>query len=244
PLACLQPGDGAAARGFRFGLPAGPLARQTAASRSVCGIIGFPRDARMNDHAGATTEDRRDEFLRYLSERVETIGRRVDRFLRSGWDINGIALLHSEALRLGEASREHGVQEVLLPLEKLAEAMEQTLRLQLLPDVEVGGRVCELVQLLSDSTPPPPELPDPGPLPEVHIEAMSQLAQADVAQARAHAEELFRTSGDAWGDGVQLFGKLPSREHGELTLPQARVTGHDSRAPQVSRGRFAPITPV
>ena len=159
----------------------------------------------MNDHAGATTEDRRDEFLRYLSERVETIGRRVDRFLRTGWDINGIALLQAEALRLVAGSREHGVQEVLLPLEKLAEAMEQILRLQLLPDVEAGGRVCELVQLLSDSAPPPPELPDPGPLPEVHIEAMAQLAQADVAQARAHAEELFRSSGDAWESAAKCI---------------------------------------
>jgi len=198
----------------------------------------------MNDQAGRTTEDRRDDFLRYLAERTETIGRRVDRFLRSGWDINGISLLHAEALRLGEGSREHGVQEVLLPLEKLAETLQQTLRLQLLPDVETGGRVCELVQLLSDAAPPAPELPDPGPPPEIEIEPMAQLALEDVAQAKAHAEVLFRTSGDSWGDGVQLFGKLPSREHGELAMPQARVTGHDSRVPDMPRGRFAPITPT
>ena len=198
----------------------------------------------MNDHAGATIEDRRDDFLRYLAERTETIGRRVDRFLRSGWDINGIALLHAESLRLCAGSREHGVQEVVLPLEKLAEALEQALKLQLLPDVEVGGRVCELVQLLGDCAPPPPELPDPGPPPEVDAEAMLQSAQADVAQARAHAEELFRTSGDAWGDGVQLFGKLPSSEPNQLSMPEGRINGTGTRAPEMARGRYAPTTQV
>jgi dienelactone hydrolase len=91
----------------------------------------------MNDQAARTTDDRRDEFLRYLSERTETIGRRVDRFLRSGWDINGISLLHAEALRLGEGSREFGIEEVLLPLQELAETLQRTLKLQLLPDVEI-----------------------------------------------------------------------------------------------------------
>jgi len=202
----------------------------------------------MNDHAGATTDDRRDEFLRFLSERLDAIGRRVDRFLRSGWDINGVSIMHAEALRLGEGSKRFAVTEVQAPLEDLANALRQVVSTQILPDVEVGGRVCELVQLLSDVAPPPPELPDPGPPPEPQIDLMAQRVHADVEQARAHAQELFRTSGDAWGDGVQLFGKLPSSEPGKISMPEARVTGYDSRnaeapaTPQVARGRFAPIT--
>src|SRR5204862_2947715 len=158
----------------------------------------------MNDHAGRTTDDRRDDFLRYLAERTAAIGRRVDRFLRSGWDINGISLLRAEALRLSADSRRYGVTDVLLPLEKLAEALQDVLAQEGLPDVEAGGRVCELVQLLDEAAPEPPALPDPGPPPEPQIDLMAQRVHADVTQARAHAEELFRTSGDAWGDGVQL----------------------------------------
>jgi EAL domain-containing protein (putative c-di-GMP-specific phosphodiesterase class I)/PleD family two-component response regulator len=198
----------------------------------------------MTDSAGATPDDRRDEFLRYLAERTGAIGRRVDRFLRGGWDINGISLLHAEALRLGAESRRHDVSDVLLPLEKLAEALQQVLARDELPDVEVGGRVCELVQLLEEAAPEPPALPDPGPPPEPQVDLAAQHGNADVQQARAHAQELFRTSGDAWGDGVQLFGKLPSREAGSLSMPEARITGHDSRPPDIKTGRYAPITPA
>jgi EAL domain-containing protein (putative c-di-GMP-specific phosphodiesterase class I)/PleD family two-component response regulator len=196
----------------------------------------------MKDSAGARPDDRRDEFLRYLAERTAAIGRRVDRFLRAGWDINGIALLHAEAVRLGAASRRYDVADVLLPLEELAQALQQVLDTESLPDVEVGGRVCELVQLLDEAAPEPPALPDPGPPPEPQIDLIAQRVHEDVQQARAHAQELFRTSGDAWGDGVQLFGKLPSREAGSISMPEARVTGHDTRAPATQRGRFAPIT--
>jgi EAL domain-containing protein (putative c-di-GMP-specific phosphodiesterase class I)/PleD family two-component response regulator len=196
----------------------------------------------MNDQAGPTTDDRRDEFLRYLAERTERIGRRVDRFLRSGWDINGLALLHAEAKRLREDSARNGVDEVDLPLEKLAGTLEQALSGDALPDVELGGRICELVQQLDDAAPEPPALPELPPPPEPQVDLMAHAVQVDVQTARAHAEELFRSSGDAWGDGVQLFGKLPSRESGEIAMPEARVTGVDSRA--MPRGRYAPLTPT
>src|SRR5688500_8227308 len=114
----------------------------------------------MTEYDGAPSAASRDAFLRYLSERTDTIGRRVDRFLRSGWDINGMAVLHSDALRLGEGSARHGVTEVATPLRELAVLLEKALEQQDLPDVELGGRLCELVQLLSDAAPPPPELPD------------------------------------------------------------------------------------
>src|SRR4249919_311883 len=145
----------------------------------------------MNDQAGASTNDRRDEFLRYLSERTEIIGQRVDRFLRTGWDINGLALLHSDASQLYSGSELHAITEVLPTLRSLAEALEIALEQEQLPDVELGGRLCELVQTLSDVAPPPPELPDPGPPLESVVEELTQLANADVAQARAHAEKLF-----------------------------------------------------
>ena len=177
----------------------------------------------MNDQAGPTTDDRRDEFLRSLAERTERIGRRVDRFLRSGWDINGLALLHAEAKRLREDSARNGVDEVDLPLEKLAVSLEQALAEDALPDVELGGRICELVQQLDDAAPEPPALPELPPPPEPQVDLMAHVVQVDVQQARAHAEELFRSSGDAWGDGGQLFGKLPRRESGEISMPEARV---------------------
>ncbi len=200
----------------------------------------------MSQDRGAITADRRDDFLRLLSERTEMIGRRVDGFLRHGWDINGIALLHAEALRLGAGSRRHGVEAVLLPLDKLAETLAVALSQEHLPDVELGGRVCELVQLLSDAAPAPPELPDPGPVRTEAAEDLAQLAQGDADMARAQAESLFRTSGDAWGDGVQLFGKLPSSEPGRLALPEARLGAREPLSPEAPRPalRQGPITPT
>jgi EAL domain-containing protein (putative c-di-GMP-specific phosphodiesterase class I)/DNA-binding response OmpR family regulator len=185
--------------------------------------------------AAASTSDRRDEFLRYLSERTDVIGRRVDRFLRTGWDINGLALLHSDAQRLRSGSEVHAVEEVLATLHDLAGALEQAIAQQQLPDVELGGRLCELVQTLSDLAPPPPELPDPGPPLDTVVEEFTQLANADVAQARAHAEKLFRAPGDAWGDGVQLFGKLPTNDPSRYAMPEPK--------PESARpSRYGPLT--
>jgi EAL domain-containing protein (putative c-di-GMP-specific phosphodiesterase class I)/PleD family two-component response regulator len=203
----------------------------------------------MNDHAGPAS-DRRDAYLRMLNERSEAIGRRVDRFLRHGWDINGIAQMRADALRLRQGSEQHAVAQVQDVLAELTLVLEQALTRQALPDVELGGRICDLVQGLADAAPPPPELPDPGPPPEVVVDQLAQMAQADVAQARAHAESLFRAPGDSWGDGVQLFGKLPSHDpnrFGEMMpgmqpapLPNA---GADSRM-KLGRSGFAPLTPT
>ena len=204
----------------------------------------------MNDYAGPSPAENRDAFLRFLAERVEAIGRRVDRFLRGGWDINGIALMHADALRLAEGSDKHAVPEVKAPLDDLAQALEQTIELQVLPDVETGGRICELVQALSDVTPPAPQLPDPGP-PQPAFDPVAQMAQeADALKARAHAEQLFKSSGDAWGDGVQLFGKLPSNDRFEMServsgeMPAMGRAIEAPRAPEpiVRRTGFAPIT--
>jgi DNA-binding response OmpR family regulator len=203
----------------------------------------------MNEHAGPSSE-RRDAYLRTLNERSEAIGRRVDRYLRHGWDINGIAQMRADALRLRHGSEQHAVPEVQPVLGELAQALEQALQRESLPDVELGGRICDLVQTLSDVAPPAPELPDPGPPPEVVVDQLTQLAQADVAQARAHAESLFRAPGDSWGDGVQLFGKLPTHDpnrFGEM-LPGMQPAptpsaGTDTRM-RLGRTGFAPLTPV
>ncbi|MEO8160043.1 MAG: EAL domain-containing protein [Arenimonas sp.] len=197
----------------------------------------------MNDYAGASSADRRDAFLRYLAERMDVIGRRIDRFLRTGWDINGLALLHADALRLRSGSENHGVEEVQAPLRRLAEALEIALAQEHLPDVELGGRLCELVQALGELAPPPPELVDPGPLHVEVVEELAQQAQADVAQARAHAQALFRAPGDSWGDGVQLFGKLPSSESSRLGAvpPRAPDAARPPRPEPIASARTAAL---
>ena len=199
----------------------------------------------MNDHAGPSSSERRDEFLRLLSERTETIGKRVDRFLRGGWDINGIALMRDDARRLAAGSERHAVPEVDAPLRELVALLERSLQAQELPDVEHGGHICEVVQQLSDAAPPPPELPDPGPPPpDLVAEQMlqAQSIQPDVAHARSQAESLFRSPGDAWGDGVQLFGKLPSNDPNRFGEPLMGIAADmlPKVAPRV--GGFAPIT--
>ena len=117
----------------------------------------------MNDRDGSESAELRNAFLRQLTERTEVIGRRVDRFLQSGWDINGICLLYADARRLGDGSARFGLDELAEPLQNLAALLQKSLEQEQLPDIELGGRLCELVQTLSDLAPSPPEAPPEPP---------------------------------------------------------------------------------
>ena len=166
----------------------------------------------MNDHDGSVSAELRNAFLRQLSERTEVIGRRVDRFVQSGWDINGISLLYADARRLGEGSARFGLDALAEPLQDLAALLKQSLDQERLPDVDVGGRLCELVQALSDLAPPPAEAP-PEPPPTTLADELAIMAMADAVQAREAAAALFHEPGDAWGEGVPLFGRLPASDN-------------------------------
>ena len=197
----------------------------------------------MNDHDGSQLADRQNAFLRQLAARTEVISRRLDRFLQSGWDINGLSLIYSDTRRLGETSARFGFDQLVEPLSAITLLVRESLEQEQLPDADLGGRLCALVQTLTELAPPAPEPEPPPPPPATLAEEFAQMALADATQAKAAAAALFHESGDAWGDGVPLFGKLPEKAV-EAARPARESTPAPAPAPQVPLTRYAPITRV
>jgi EAL domain-containing protein (putative c-di-GMP-specific phosphodiesterase class I)/PleD family two-component response regulator len=98
-------------------------------------------------------------FLRHLSQRVEVIGRRLQRFLQSGWDINGLARIHREAGSLGQASARHQLDAPGEHLAALRELLSQPLSEQALPDPTLGERLWNVMENLRIAVPRAPERP-------------------------------------------------------------------------------------
>ena len=96
-------------------------------------------------------------FLRHLPGRVDVIGRRLHRFLQSGWDINGLALIHIDAQRLGESSFQYGLESAGEHLMVMAELLGDTLQSETLPDPTLGERLWNLLESISAAVPAAPE---------------------------------------------------------------------------------------
>ncbi len=96
-------------------------------------------------------------FQRHLPRRVEVIARRLQRFLQSGWDINGLALIHADARRLGADSAGQGFPEAGEQLTALAELLDATLAQEVLPDPTTGERLWNLAEKLVAVIPRAPE---------------------------------------------------------------------------------------
>ncbi|WP_374603043.1 EAL domain-containing protein [Arenimonas sp.] len=107
----------------------------------------------MNPHDESRLAAHRPAFLRHLPRRVEKIGRRLHHFLQDGWDINGLALLNEDALSLGHACREHGLDEAGRHFLELHELLHDTLQQQALPSPEAGERIWHLVEGIGQSVP-------------------------------------------------------------------------------------------
>ena len=107
----------------------------------------------MNPHDESRLAAHRPAFLRHLPRRVEKIGRRLHNFLQDGWDINGLALLNEDALSLGHACRQHGLDEAGQHFLHLHEMLHDTLQQQALPDQETGERLWNLVEEIGQAVP-------------------------------------------------------------------------------------------
>ena len=107
----------------------------------------------MNPHDESRLAAHRPAFLRHLPRRVEKIGRRLHHFLQDGWDINGLALLNEDALSLGHACRQHGLDEAGQHFLHLHEMLHDTLQQQALPDQETGERLWNLVEEIGQAVP-------------------------------------------------------------------------------------------
>ncbi|GGA87502.1 hypothetical protein GCM10011521_27380 [Arenimonas soli] len=107
----------------------------------------------MNPHDESRLAAHRPAFLRHLPRRVEKIGRRLHHFLQDGWDINGLALLNEDALSLGHACRQHGLDQAGQHFLHLHELLHETLQQQALPDPETGERLWTLVEEIGQAVP-------------------------------------------------------------------------------------------
>ena len=172
----------------------------------------------MNDHDGPRLADRHTAFMRLLPARAKVIRRRLDRFAQSGWDINGLARIHADAGRLGDASQEHGLEQIAGHLRELAEQLATPLNEQELPDRDLGERLCALAQSLDELVPPAPEpeLPEPVEAYEAIDDSQATAAAGAVEASDASPED----DVDIWGDGVALFG--PGKPKAETVAPQRR----------------------
>src|SRR5688572_5471711 len=96
-------------------------------------------------------------FLRHLPQRVEVIGRRLQRFLQSGWDINGLARIHREAGSLGQVSTRLGLHAPGQHLLALRDLLTQPVQDEALPDPTLGERLCSVLESLRGTVPRGPE---------------------------------------------------------------------------------------
>jgi EAL domain-containing protein (putative c-di-GMP-specific phosphodiesterase class I)/DNA-binding response OmpR family regulator len=155
--------------------------------------------------------DRRNAFLRLLPARAEVIGRRLDRFAESGWDINGVALIFRDAERLRAGSLEFGLDEPIAPLDGLSSLLDQVLVQETLPDDALAARLCALGRRLLDVVPEAPPMPEAVEEDE-DVELVSLAAMHLANGATAKAAAVPGNDADIWGDGAQRFAQAPGEE--------------------------------
>ena len=101
--------------------------------------------------------ERQIAFLRQLPRRVDVIGRRCHRFMRDGWDINGLALIHEDATRLARSCERQGLAQAQASLSTMSTLLSETLQRQVLPEPALAERLQHLIDDLHASVPDAPE---------------------------------------------------------------------------------------
>ncbi|MBB5208154.1 EAL domain-containing protein [Chiayiivirga flava] len=91
-------------------------------------------------------------FLRHLPRRIDVIAQRARRFLRDGWDINGLSVLHEDVQRLSGVAGRYGEVAASERLTVLEGVLAESLARQVLPDAEADA---QLQQLIDDLAPAP-----------------------------------------------------------------------------------------
>jgi EAL domain-containing protein (putative c-di-GMP-specific phosphodiesterase class I)/PleD family two-component response regulator len=171
----------------------------------------------MNEPDRPLRLEQRTAFLRRLPARAEVIGRRLHRFAQSGWDINGLALVGTEAGQLREASLRHGVEAAAEPLQAIASLVAEALEREQLPDAQLGERLCALADALNACVPPaPPEEPSPEQQAASGLDAEFALlaeraARAIPAPSRSEPAPVAAAL-DAWGDGAPVYGAIADQQ--------------------------------
>jgi EAL domain-containing protein (putative c-di-GMP-specific phosphodiesterase class I)/PleD family two-component response regulator len=111
----------------------------------------------MNQQETAIIAEPNTALLRIIPKRVEVMGRRLQRFLQEGWDINGLALLQDDAHALAQACAEQHLLEPSESLQAMAGLLDITIEQQELPDPTVGERLRNLMDALQAILPTMPD---------------------------------------------------------------------------------------
>jgi hypothetical protein len=169
--------------------------------------------------------DRRNAFLRLLPARADVIGRRLERFAESGWDINGLALIHGDAERLGADSRAFGIDAAIEPLEGIAVLVDHLLVSETLPDETLGLRLRELGRQLVAVVPPAPPA---EPVEAFEEDTYEVISLASLAGASGDAPASVATV-DAWSDAVPRYAHPGHAEPDIDERPEAACPARAAR---------------
>ena len=166
----------------------------------------------MTEHDGSQLAEGQHVLMRLLPVRAQLMARRLQRFYRSGWDINGLALMQAEAAQLGEGSASLGLDAASRTFSDIAEILYGVLDREELPDEALGARLDSLAAELGEN------LPRPAQQSEAEAEMQVELTYEVVELTISTGEESDDASDatidssdvddvDIWGDGVPLFAK-------------------------------------
>jgi len=111
----------------------------------------------MNQQETAVLVEPNTALLRIIPKRVEVMGRRLQRFLQDGWDINGLASLQDDAHALANACAQQELLEPAESLQAMAGLLDITIEQQELPDPTVGERLRNLMDSLQAALPTMPD---------------------------------------------------------------------------------------
>ena len=111
----------------------------------------------MNQQETAVHAEQNSALLRIIPKRVEVMSRRLQRFLKDGWDINGLALLQDDAHALAHACAGQELLEPVESLQALAGLLDITIEQQELPAPAVGERLRNLMEALQAALPTMPD---------------------------------------------------------------------------------------
>ena len=133
------------------------VTRATVTAHAKAGHNPGSQGAVMNQQETAVDAEPNSALLRIIPRRVEVMGRRLQRFLQDGWDINGLALLQDDAHALAHACAEQELLEPAESLQVMAGLLDITIEQQELPDATVGERLRNLMEALQAALPTMPD---------------------------------------------------------------------------------------
>ena len=133
------------------------VTRATVTAHAKAGHNPDSQGAAMNQQETAVHAEQNSALLRIIPKRVEVMSRRLQRFLKDGWDINGLALLQDDAHTLAHACARQELLEPAESLQALAGLLDITIEQQELPDPTVGERLRNLMEGLQAALPTMPD---------------------------------------------------------------------------------------